>query len=298
MSAPSNDAKSLGPRPIPAEQQPGRADLPVVDCSGLGRVIELLAAGGIDGEAGLGLLRQERASVQQQASAANELLEKALVELRQLRESQEREQLQKRDEQRQLQDGNDQFVANLLHEHEVEMAALRRERDAAFERIRDLSRGITRVGTNSIPSMARVSDSNALNPASSSGSTESTELKARVEELLLERERSLRLLRQLAEQRDRAESRLRAALNGASSGAPAPAVPAAEPQNSAARAANKPRLGEDPGSERVVPTSIPDALLKKASDFEGRGAYSMHAEELHEEEVFLLRTPKNAPQGS
>jgi hypothetical protein len=207
MSGQSNGNPKQSPWQIPSEL-PARRDVAGVGCAGLARAIEMLASGSLKGESAVALLRHELASVQRQAEFVSDLLQRSSVELRQLRESAQRDQVERQDEQRQLQDQNDRFVANLIQEHDLEMASLRRERDAAIDRVRDLSRGITRVGGTSSSNLRRAPTNAAIRPAASS--QEVAELRARVEDLVRERERSLKLLRQLAEQRDHAEARLQA----------------------------------------------------------------------------------------
>jgi hypothetical protein len=132
------------------------------------------------------------------------------IELRKARESSAKGEFEREEQLRSIQDENDKFVAQLIADHENEAQALRRERDSAIERVRELSRGVSRVGNVSLPSARRVSLSNV--PALPPTQEEVAQLRARVEELCFERERSLKLLRQLAEQRDDAESRLQQAL--------------------------------------------------------------------------------------
>lgn len=209
MSDRSHDNPKLAARPMTSEPQAYR-DFVGVDCAGLARAIELSASGHVDGDAAAALLRHEFAGVQRQIEVICNQLHQSCVELRQLRDSAQREQVQKQDEQRQLQDQNDRFVANLIHEHDIEKATLRRERDAAIDRVRELSRGIVRASSSSSASMPRVSVNSAIRSAPPPQDV--VELKARIDELLYERDRSLRLLRQLAEQRDLAESRLQATM--------------------------------------------------------------------------------------
>jgi hypothetical protein len=361
MSEQSKVTRNQGMRKIPSEL-PARRDMAGVDCTGLARAIELSASGSLQGDALVALLRHELANVQRQAQTVTDLLQKSAVDLRQLRESAQREQVQKQDEQRQLQDQNDRFVANLIHEQEVELMALRRERDAAIDRIRELSRGITRVGSTSSGSLSRVSVTAA---SSTPTAQEVLELKARVEELLYERERSLRLLRQLAEQRDHAESRLQAAHSpmgpGGTTGAElgpertpltgvglthdrlqcrqAPAAHQPEVVHGTAQALSAsdspvrvPTLpskatssgaemgilenpngwdigesenlptGEGPGSAGNRRDAITDPPAPEVPRAIGRldraGAYSMHADELTTEEVFVSRGPRNAPKST
>ena len=99
----------------------------------------------------------------------------------------------------------------MIAEHETQLQSLRRERDAAVDRVRELSRGISRIGGLSTPNLRRISVSNL--PTTNAADNEVTLLRARVDELLFERERSLKLLRHLAEQRDQAESRLQVVLS-------------------------------------------------------------------------------------
>ncbi len=233
MSEQSNDNPKSEARPTPSES-PARRDFAGVDCSGLARAVELLATGHLEGEAAVALLRHELATVQRQAESNCDLLQRSSVELRQLRESAQREQVQKEDDQRQLQDQNDRFVANLIHEHDAEKTTIRRERDAAIDRIRELSRGITRAGSTSSASMQRVSVNTAIRSAPPAQDV--VELKARIDELLYERDRSLRLLRQLAEQRDQAESRLQATLASIGAGSEGRSAPILERQQLATSA--------------------------------------------------------------
>ncbi|MGE5788157.1 MAG: hypothetical protein ACM3ZE_26415, partial [Myxococcales bacterium] len=178
-----------------------------LDCSGLARAIDTLSSGEMGMDPCVALLRHELTRIQQQAGAMQNQLRESAIALRQLRESAKLEVVQKQDEQKQLQNGNDRFVANLIQEHESELAAVRRERDAAMDRVRELSREINRASGISSPGLPRVSNLPALRGAAAS--SEVDELRGRVEELLRERERSVRLLRQVAEQRDQAERRLR-----------------------------------------------------------------------------------------
>jgi hypothetical protein len=248
MSEQSNDNPKPDAPPTPSES-PARRDFAGIDCSGLGRTVELLATGHLDRESAVALLRHELAIVQRQAESNCDLLQKSTVELRQLRESALREQVQKEDEQRQLQDQNDRFVANLIHEHDVEKAAIRRERDAAIERIRGLSRGIVRAGSTSATGLQRVSVNAALRSACPPQDV--VELRARLDELLNERDRSLRLLRQLAEQRDQAESRLQATLASIGAGGERRSAPNLEHRQPAANE-------QDSARRREVASSQPD----------------------------------------
>ena len=247
MSEHSNDTSRQLTRRVPSEL-PAKADLVQIDCSGLARTLDLLSTGHLTGESAVALLRHELGTVQRQAQSVGALLQQATVQLRQLRESAQREQIQKQDEQRQLQDQNDRFVANLIQEHDQEMVVLRRERDAAIDRIRELSRDLSRASSASSAGIPHL-------PVRSAPPLQvAAELNARIDELLRERERSLRLLRQLAEQRDAAESRLQSLLasigsyNGANSATMLegsqgiPSVEPAEPY----RAAHSPRPHDEP----------------------------------------------------
>jgi hypothetical protein len=288
MSEQSNDnPKPVAPT-IPSELLANR-DFAGVDSAGLTRAIDLLASGHLDGESAAALLRHELATVQRQSEATCDLLQKSSIELRQLRESAQREQVQMQDEQRQLQDQNDRFVANLIHEHDVEKATLRRERDAAIDRVRELSRGLTRSGSSSTASMPGVSINTAIRSAPPAQDV--IELKARIDELLHERDRSLRLLRQLAEQRDLAENRLQAALASTSSAIPKPressnATSPSRPQSNTLALATL----EDPDNWEVGPP----ALAGNSTP----GAYSLVAGELSNDEVHVSRTPRNVPKST
>ncbi|HEY5958900.1 MAG TPA: hypothetical protein VIV60_20210, partial [Polyangiaceae bacterium] len=191
--------------------EPADDEVMRVDCGGLTRAIEMLAGGSLEGEPLLLLMRHELAIVQRRAQLVSQLLQRASVELRQLRESSQREQLQRLDDQRQLQEQNDRFVSSLIQDHEQELQSVRRERDAAIDRVRELSRGMTRVGGGSSGNLPRTSISAAANGLAPPD--ENAELRTHIDELLFERERSLRLLRQLAEQRDQAETRLQTVLS-------------------------------------------------------------------------------------
>jgi hypothetical protein len=181
-----------------------------VDLNGLTRAISLLEKGDVKGETVVSLLSRERDVLEQQTYALFSYAEQTTVELRRIREAKEPHLLEQVEGARTIQDGNDQFVAQLIAEHEAVVMALRRERDAALARVRELSKGLSRIGGLSTPNLRHVSASN-LSVATPNDS-EVAVLRARVDELLLERERSLKLLRQLAEQRDQAESRLQALL--------------------------------------------------------------------------------------
>jgi hypothetical protein len=263
MSGQSNGNPKQGTRQIPSEL-PARRDVAGVGCAGLARAIEMLASGSLNGESAVALLRHELASVQRQAEFVSDLLQRSSVELRQLRESAQRDQVERQDEQRQLQDQNDRFVANLIHDHDLEMASLRRERDAAIDRVRDLSRGITRVGATSSSTLRRAPTNAGIRPAPSL--QEVAELRARVEDLLRERERSLKLLRQLAEQRDQAEARLQATMASLGSvGPPTPDRPAAlshEPSSGGSRPEKESSTSPNPSS---VPTEPSAASMGSAA---------------------------------
>jgi hypothetical protein len=238
---------SESPKRNPAERSrlteselPARRDFAEIDCSGLLRAVAMLEAGSPGAASAVALLRLEIVRLQKQGQIVGEALQHSTVELRQLRESAERVQVQQQDEQRQLQDQNDRFVASMIQEHEAELASLRRERDAAIDRVRELSRGITRVGTPSTASSYNLSSAKTLH---STSFAEVSELRARVDDLLHERERSLRLLRQLAEQRDQAESRLQTTL--AAIGNNAASLPKFARGEAAIRASTASRLRSD-----------------------------------------------------
>jgi hypothetical protein len=156
------------------------------------------------------ILGLELAALRTQAETLQNYAQRVSVELRQLRDTKAKAELQQEDVLRKIQDDNDRFVAQLIAEHDSAALNLRRERDAAIDRIRELSRGLSRIGAVSVPSMRRVSMTNVI--ATEQPNEDAAQLRARVEELLFERERSHKLLRQLAEQRDQAEVRLQAVL--------------------------------------------------------------------------------------
>ena len=203
----------------PPSERRNTADLPLqkdyigIDTSGLRRALTLLDSGDMLPQTVASVLRQELLGLEKRADTLLAYAQRVSVEHRQLRESKEQALVEQEDAVRQLQDENDKFVEQLIAEHESEVQALRRERDAAIDRVRELSRGLSRVGSMSSPSIRRVSSASL--PAAHSASSDTTLLRARIDELLFERERSLRLLRQLAEQRDLAETRLHAVLHGA-----------------------------------------------------------------------------------
>lgn len=307
-----------------------------VDYSGLARAIEALSAGELGAEPCAALLRHELARVQQQVSSLLSELRDSTVTLRQLREAAQFGLVQKQDQQKQeqhkqLQDENDRFVANLLQEHESELAAVRRERDAAMDRVRELSRELNRSNGTSSPNLPRVSNLPALRVTTAF--SEVDELKSRVEELLRERERSVRLLRQVAEQRDEAERRLResrpadsrpSASSRSGSGISA-GVEGSEPRRT--RTATEPYISSPPW-QKNAPTipPVPDlpqpetavsaaasqsrktsqdlvsAVLKDAQTDQPPspptnrvGTYTMRAEDLAADAVFVLPSGKRRP---
>ena len=207
------------PSNSPPSERRNTADLALqkdyigIDTSGLRRALTLLDSRDMLPETVASVLRQELLGLEKRADFLLAYAQRVSVEHRQLRESKEQALVEQEDAVRQLQDENDKFVEQLIAEHESEVQAQRRERDAAIDRVRELSRGLSRVGSMSSPSIRRVSAANL--PAAHSASSDTALLRARIDELLFERERSLRLLRQLAEQRDLAETRLHAVLNGA-----------------------------------------------------------------------------------
>ncbi|MGC4065553.1 MAG: hypothetical protein QM784_13085 [Polyangiaceae bacterium] len=186
------------------------ADLPRVDTAPLQRTLGRLERGELDIATLNPVLGRELSTLRSQIDALQAHAHHIAIELRKARESSAKGEFEREEQLRSIQDENDKFVAQLIADHEAEAQALRRERDSAIERVRELSRGMSRVGTVSMPSLRRVSLSNVA--ATSPTQEEVAQLKARVDELCFERERSLKLLRQLAEQRDDAENRLQQAL--------------------------------------------------------------------------------------
>jgi hypothetical protein len=199
------------PVPVSPDATSAEDELSGVDCTGLARAIDILQGGSLQGEPLVLLMRHELTAVQRQAQLVTQRYQQASIELRQLRESAQREHIQRLDDQRQSQEQNDRFVSNLIYDHEQELQAVRRERDAAIDRVRELSRGLNRAASGSSGNWQRASSSGSLQAVTVNA--EAAELKSRVDELLFERERSLKLLRQLAEQRDQAETRLQVLLS-------------------------------------------------------------------------------------
>jgi hypothetical protein len=301
----------------------GQKELARVDCGGLIRAISLLENDVLQKDAIISLLKHELDQVQKQSDSLFAFAHQTCIELRQIRE--ERPSTSGREPTegvRSIQDGNDAFVAQLISEHEAQVRALRRERDIAVDRVRELSRGLSRIGGLSTPSLRRISTSNL--PAVSPNDNEVSLLRARVDELLFERDRSLKLLRQLAEQRDQAESRLHVVV----SSSPPSMDPSEEPSDRIARellekapianwevaSPEEHPAAISPESHPTVPKSLdaetgsisvqssPESTLpllrkKPGLGSEGAGSYSISARELPTEEVVVVR-PRPAPSPS
>lgn len=281
------------------------------------RAVSLFENGILQKEAIVSLFKHELEHLQKQAETLYAFAQQTSIELRQRRESQEQRGTEPTEVNRTLEEDNDQFVAQLIAEHETQVLALRRERDAAIERVRELSRGLSRIGGLSSPNLRRTSSSNL--PAASTSDSDVALLRARVDELLFERERSMKLLRQLAEQRDQAESRLHVVLSSAPPGpersdeppvnTPAPAIssdqddavdwdlssPAPHPLSltQEEEAESEPSSVEPPS---VSETTLPLLRRKTTLGGDGAGTYSISARELPSEEVVVLRSRPSNPQ--
>lgn len=200
---------------MPAERQDpmsssSREGLPDINLQGLTRAIARLDGSSNIEPTVLAVIQRELLALEGQVVNLASFAQKVNIELRKLRENREQDDRVQADRLRAVESTNDTFVAQLIAEHDAEVVTLQRERDAAIERVRELSRGISRVGGMSSPSIRRASTARLT--AAAPLNSDNAILHARLEELQGERERSLKLLRQLAEQRDKSESRYQALL--------------------------------------------------------------------------------------
>lgn len=125
-----------------------QSELAALDLSDLARAIEMVGSSEIGAEPLCVLLRNELDHVKEQVDSLVLRLNQSALELRQLRESMPEALLRNEEEQRELQERNNRFVAKLLEEHAAVLETVRRERDAAIQRVRELSRELTNSGVN------------------------------------------------------------------------------------------------------------------------------------------------------
>jgi hypothetical protein len=300
----------------------GQKELARVDYGGLIRAISLLENDVLQKDAIVSLLKHELDQIQKQSESLFAIAQQTCIELRQSREERPSTSGHEPAEGvRSIQEGNDEFVAQLIAEHEAQVRTLRRERDIAVDRVRELSRGLSRIGGLSTPNLRRISTSNL--PAVTPNDNDVSLLRARVDELLFERDRSLKLLRQLAEQRDQAESRLHVVISSSPPAMDPSDVPSDRlarellekapianwevppPQEHPVAIANEshPTVPKSLNAkdESISAPSSPESslpLLRKKPGLgsEGAGSYSISARELPTEEVVVVRPrPATSP---
>jgi hypothetical protein len=127
----------------------GPNELATLDLGDLARAIEMVKSSEIGAEPLYVLLRSELDRVKERVDALLLRLNRSALELRRLRESVPEAVVRNDEERRDLQEQNDRFVARLVEEHTSVLDAMRKERDAAIQRVRELSRELTRSGVNS-----------------------------------------------------------------------------------------------------------------------------------------------------
>lgn len=124
-------------------------ELETLDLSDLARAIDMVKSSSVGAEPLWTLLRSELSCVEERVDALVLRLNQSALELRQLRESVPEALVRNEEERRRLQEQNDQFVAKLIEEHAVALESIRQERDAAIQRVRELSRELARSGASS-----------------------------------------------------------------------------------------------------------------------------------------------------
>lgn len=134
--------------PIGTAATPKASELPELDFAGLTLAIEMVSRSAADPEALATLLRNELVRLREQAGALVRRFAQSTLELRRLLENTPETVAHQHDELRRSQEQNDRFVVRLVDEHETELAELRRERDTAIARVRELSRELARAGVS------------------------------------------------------------------------------------------------------------------------------------------------------
>lgn len=134
----------------------GSNELAALDLTDLAGAIEMVKSSDIGAEPLCTLLRNELSRVKDRVDALVLRLNQSALELRQLRESVPEALLRNEEERRQLQEQNDQFLAKLVEEHAAALETACRERDAAIQRVRELSRELTRSGASSCAAPSEV----------------------------------------------------------------------------------------------------------------------------------------------
>ncbi len=176
-------------------------EIPPVELGGLTRAVDLLATGQLPVGPIVELLRREIESVRLAALRLENLAASLTVDLRQSSELAERDRQESEEQRHFLREENDRFLAQLMEENERCLRYVTEEREAALALVRDVSRS----EMTSPPALTGP-------PPVVSAPTAHSDLvgaaRQRIDELVMERERSIAMLRRVSEQRDELQRKL------------------------------------------------------------------------------------------